>query len=617
LCGATEHPYVTSYVSTSASNSEVILAERRQAMNDHQQSMLVFNRELGIHSSSFEKYTERFNELSIFQESILKKAFVLQEQCDLNNKDQIKYENERLENLQLSLNLKIKNAQGFINKKSKLESAYGEQQSKCVLLKGEIDAALAQYNLFQKEIEGKSNDLKSVSEALEKIEKELRITFSEFNFDIPKPSETADFVKRLEQAIKKHFATKEQLQKVIQVLSENDLKKRSEADKLSKLNKDFDAFVKEQSLNSANLEKLQQERNTLLPMEVSLENQQNALQQNRKELAEKLSQLQEDFRMVKEKESILIGQQQENLKALKKMKPALHGLHTSLDKKISLSEFTSKESLYDALLSSDNKADLDVIKDRIEKSTTEITALKQSLSLKKTAHDLLKTFDDSLEETTKKLQFFKESREIVLERLGEIKQIFTKEAEVISRNKGVYEEIKHQEKVLKKWTDLIKLLGGSKDAFNTYVQRLTLQNLIAFANIHLFKLNKRYSLQMNVEYKPGEELNFNLIDHYQTDQVRYVDTSSGGEKFIISLALALGLSDLASNNVNIDSLFIDEGFGTLDGATLETVISTLETLQSQGKMIGIISHVDNLKERIPTQIQVHKKSNGVSTVTVV
>jgi DNA repair protein SbcC/Rad50 len=104
------------------------------------------------------------------------------------------------------------------------------------------------------------------------------------------------------------------------------------------------------------------------------------------------------------------------------------------------------------------------------------------------------------------------------------------------------------------------------------------------------------------------------VYHYQTNEARYVDTSSGGEKFVISLALALGLSDLSSHNVNIGSLFIDEGFGTLDNNTLETVIATLETLQSQGKMIGIISHVENLKERIPVQIQVIKKSNGVSVI---
>jgi exonuclease SbcC len=174
-----------------------------------------------------------------------------------------------------------------------------------------------------------------------------------------------------------------------------------------------------------------------------------------------------------------------------------------------------------------------------------------------------------------------------------------------------------QKDMVNKWTTLMNVLGGSKHAFNTYVQRLTLQQLIQLANKHLFNLNKRYSLKLDEKYKKGEELSFKLVDHYQTDQLRYVDTSSGGEKFLISLSLAVGLSDLASNNVNIDSLFIDEGFGTLDSKTLDIVISSLETLQAQGKMIGIISHVENLKERIPTQIQVIKKSNGVSRIEIV
>ena len=180
----------------------------------------------------------------------------------------------------------------------------------------------------------------------------------------------------------------------------------------------------------------------------------------------------------------------------------------------------------------------------------------------------------------------------------------------------MYKKIDAQLEICNVWKELYTVIGNSKDAFNVYVQRLTLKHLLDLANVHLFKLNKRYSLKMEDTYKPKEELNFNLIDHYQTDQMRLVDTSSGGEKFIISLALALGLSDLASKNVKIDSLFIDEGFGTLDNNTLETVISTLETLQSQGKLIGIISHVENLKERIPTQIKITKKSNGISMVEI-
>ncbi|PCI32235.1 MAG: hypothetical protein COB60_09775 [Flavobacteriaceae bacterium] len=617
LCGATEHPFVTSYVSSSASNADLILIKRKELQHAHHQTMLILNKALGKFSSSFEKHSERFNELRVFQESIVKKASVLQEGCDLKDLALIQEENERLEMLLLRLNLKIKTAQGFINKKSKLESTYGVQQSKCVLLKGEITASQTQLKLFQKDLDLKKGEAKDVLEALEKIESDLAKSFLNFNFDIPKPSESSNFINRLEQAIEKYSSTKEQFQKVVQTLSENDLKKKSEIEKLEKLNHDFKVFEKEQVSFLSNVETLQRERHEILPLGVTLENKQKTLQENRKTLAEKLIRFREEYELFREKETVLKVQQQENLLVIGKIRPALEAYHTSLEKRISSSEFLDKQSVIDALLSVESKTELDAIKDRVEKATTEIRVLQQSLALKKSKHDLLKSFDSSLLETTNKLQNIQENKEIVIERLGEIKQVFTKEATIISRNQGVYDQIKDQEIVLKKWTDLIKLLGGSKDAFNTYVQRLTLQNLIAFANIHLFKLNKRYSLQMNAEYKPGEELNFNLIDHYQTDQVRYVDTSSGGEKFIISLALALGLSDLASNNVNIDSLFIDEGFGTLDSSTLETVIATLETLQAQGKMIGIISHVDNLKERIPTQIQVHKKSNGVSAVTIV
>jgi exonuclease SbcC len=100
--------------------------------------------------------------------------------------------------------------------------------------------------------------------------------------------------------------------------------------------------------------------------------------------------------------------------------------------------------------------------------------------------------------------------------------------------------------------------------------------------------------------------------------LRHVSTLSGGETFLLSMSLALGLSDLASRNIRIDSLFIDEGFGTLDPETLDQAISTLEKLQSSSqKMIGIISHVDALKERIQTQIQLIPNSNGISRLEIV
>jgi exonuclease SbcC len=119
--------------------------------------------------------------------------------------------------------------------------------------------------------------------------------------------------------------------------------------------------------------------------------------------------------------------------------------------------------------------------------------------------------------------------------------------------------------------------------------------------------------------KPKEETeSLFVIDTYQGNALRAVNTLSGGETFILSLALALALSDLASQNVSIESLFIDEGFGTLDPDSLDMALGMLERLQSESdKIIGIISHVEALKERISTQIRLFKNGSGLSTMEIV
>ncbi len=256
-------------------------------------------------------------------------------------------------------------------------------------------------------------------------------------------------------------------------------------------------------------------------------------------------------------------------------------------------------------------------KEEIKEKKLKLKTLKEVNVKAKEALHKSKNFETSETESKVSLEDLKIKNKFFSTEKGKIAEAFRKDQEIRDRNQEIYKKIDAQAEVCTVWKVLFKIIGNSKDAFNIYVQRLTLKHLLDLANVHLFKLNKRYSLKLEEVYRSKEELNFNLIDHYQTDQARLVDTSSGGEKFIISLALALGLSDLASKNVKIDSLFIDEGFGTLDNNTLETVISTLETLQSQGKIIGIISHVENLKERISTQIQITKKSNGVSVVDII
>ena len=168
----------------------------------------------------------------------------------------------------------------------------------------------------------------------------------------------------------------------------------------------------------------------------------------------------------------------------------------------------------------------------------------------------------------------------------------------------------------KHWQVLFDLIGDSKgDKFNNFAQDLTLQQLLQLANKRLIHLTDRYQIDQPAE---DEDDSLVAIDEHMGGQRRSIKTLSGGETFILSLALALALSDLASRNIEINSLFIDEGFGTLDPETLDQTLDTLEVLQAESlKMIGVISHVDSLKERIATQIQLTQNGQGYSSLKIV
>ncbi|WP_111979712.1 AAA family ATPase [Algibacillus agarilyticus] len=160
------------------------------------------------------------------------------------------------------------------------------------------------------------------------------------------------------------------------------------------------------------------------------------------------------------------------------------------------------------------------------------------------------------------------------------------------------------------WSHLNSLIGSAEgDKFRRFAQGLTLDHLVHLANEQLIRLHGRYMLKR----KADASLELWVVDTWQADTERDTKTLSGGESFLVSLALALALSDLVSHKTSINSLFLDEGFGTLDADTLNTALDALDNLNASGKMIGVISHVEALKERIPIQIQISKSQGlGIS-----
>lgn len=220
-------------------------------------------------------------------------------------------------------------------------------------------------------------------------------------------------------------------------------------------------------------------------------------------------------------------------------------------------------------------------------------------------------------ETTESLSLLREEsekqREASTSRLAEVNALL-KNDEVRSAE---LEQTKAQRDAMKeecaRWAELEGLYGGAKgQKFRLMAQSYVLRTLLQKANHYLKDLSQRYEL-----YCTDNSLVINVIDHDQNESARAVNLLSGGESFIVSLALALGLASISKERLHVDTLFIDEGFGSLDAATLETVITTLNRLHIiGGRRVGIISHVVSLAERIPAQIRMKRTGPGKSEALV-
>ena len=193
---------------------------------------------------------------------------------------------------------------------------------------------------------------------------------------------------------------------------------------------------------------------------------------------------------------------------------------------------------------------------------------------------------------------------------GVLKQKIRQDAENKQKMADQHAKLAAQKKIMELWTRLYDLIGV-KDRFQRFAQGITLEHLLVLANIELEKLSGRYRLLRS----RNEELGIDVADKDQGDEIRSCKTLSGGERFLVSLALALGLAQMAGEKIRVDSLFLDEGFGTLDAETLDTALEALNSLRNRGKLVGVISHVTAFSEKIPCIIEVNKSGGGRSTLS--
>lgn len=296
----------------------------------------------------------------------------------------------------------------------------------------------------------------------------------------------------------------------------------------------------------------------------------------------------------------------------------LHQAENEWQQALAASEFSDEDAVRLALLDDGLRQQLQRQKERLQQQLAQAQALLSDASATLETHRLarpehLSENEIDLTELTAEQAALAQQLKGLQQQLGEVSNQLKFDIERHSGQQALIGQIAQTQLTCDDWGYLNQMIGSSDGAkFRKFAQGLTLDHLVYLANRQLEKLHGRYLLQR----KTSDALELQVVDTWQADAVRDTRTLSGGESFLVSLALALALSDLVSDKTRIDSLFLDEGFGTLDADTLDTALDALDSLNASGKTIGVISHVEAMKDRIPVQIKVTKVNGlGVSRLS--
>lgn len=428
------------------------------------------------------------------------------------------------------------------------------------------------------------------------------------------------------------FSTAEEIQATLQTLKE---KQRSWKKSVSSLHdhenqlqalkarqdkvvQSMDMQRKEQAKIRERCELLQHERKSIV------EKRQNIFQDKdpltvEKELqgqvsdAEQLCKKYQTECIDKGKVASILGERQDQLRlSIGKRNDSLRSEEESFTQLLQQHDFTSEASFLKAILPEEKRAHLkiqiDTLETQLKETKAKLLIVEETIAeehLKQPTIHNHETLTTQLEEQTGELSQLQQQ-------LGALAEQIHNYENNVKHQQQKQELLAQQKKEYGYWAQLHTLIGSADGKkFRNFAQGLTFELMVHHANQTLDKMSDRYLLRRS----PEEPLELTVIDAYQAGEIRSTANLSGGETFIISLALALGLSSMASQKVQIDSLFLDEGFGTLDEESLEVALETLSTLQQRGKIIGIISHVPLLKERIDVQLHLSAGLDGRSTIS--
>lgn len=284
----------------------------------------------------------------------------------------------------------------------------------------------------------------------------------------------------------------------------------------------------------------------------------------------------------------------------------------SFGNRLSSSGFTGEADYDDACLPEEKRSELQNAKEDLERERTQTAGRLRDAAAQLDAERKKAVTSEPREALESAIHGKGEKLKALSAEIAAIHFQIQQDADQREKRSDMRDAFDVRKKECQRWDSLHGLIGSEDGKkFRNFAQGITFEIMIRHANRQLARMTDRYLLTRD----SAQPLDLSVIDNYQAGEIRSAKNLSGGESFLVSLALALGLSQMSSRKVRIDSLFLDEGFGTLDDDALDTALNTLAELRRDGKMIGVISHVAALKERITTQIQVTPQSGGRSVIS--
>ncbi|WDE02988.1 AAA family ATPase [Thalassomonas viridans] len=614
LCGSKEHPAVAEYTEADSNEYQQRLEQQKALLKDIEKQGQGLSSQCSMLQGRYDALLEGLNLNYREQEALL---LGWQQHQDVL---QLSYPLAQLEDIEQALSanesrLELLTAQS--RQLQQLEQQVNCQQQELTELDKQVMALQGQLDLSASKLEFEQSALTRMKEqyllqqtALEEITQQLTGELNSFNLDYPAPEafdgwwqQQVAKVQSYQDAVARQGEQKELLGKHQQNLAVQEEQVRHLSQELQQA-QDLQAQYQQA------LEQKLAQRQTLFG-EQQVAAVRGDIQEQRKRLEQQLLGHQQDRADALEQVKLLQGQLQMSRQQLQQGREQLASLQEQWQSLLADSRFEQESDFIAALLPQEKRLELTRLQQQINEEMQRAKALVSRAEQESEA--LLEAKPEMAAEAdnpgglTQLLDSLQQELKLLQQQQGELNQKLAHDRQLREQQAEILQQITQKQEQLEDLSCLNAMIGSADGAkFRRFAQGLTLAHLVYLANLQLERLHGRYQLQC----RQSDALTLEVLDTWQGDSVRDTKTLSGGESFLVSLALALALSDLVSSKTSIDSLFLDEGFGTLDNDTLEIALDALDNLNAGGKMIGVISHVETLKERIPVQIKV-KKFNGL------